>query len=67
MNEQLSSATPLPAERVKRIFDNAVGADLSSWEKFEFLPSIKGRFVLTEKQEKCLRSIERRVIRRMNE
>ena len=41
--------------------DEAVGSDLSSWEKFEFLPSIRGRTILTEKQEKCLRVIEKRI------
>ena len=48
-------------ERVKRIIDEAVGSDLSSWEKFEFLPSIKERTSLSEKQEKCLRGIEKRI------
>ena len=47
-----------PAERVKRITDEAVGRDLSSWERFEFLPSIAKRTVLTEKQEKILAQIE---------
>jgi len=46
---------------VQKILDEAVGSDLSSWEKFEFLPSIKGRATLSEKQEKCLRSIEKRI------
>ena len=47
-----------PAERVKRITDEAVGRDLNSWERFEFLPSIEKRTVLTEKQEKILAQIE---------
>ena len=47
-----------PAERVKRITDEAVGRDLNSWERFEFLPSIAKRTVLTEKQEKILAQIE---------
>lgn len=47
-----------PAERVQRILSEAVGSDLSSWEKHEFLPSIKQRSTLTEKQEACLRRIE---------
>ena len=47
-----------PAERVKRITDEAVGRDLSSWERFEFLPSIAKRTVLTDKQEKILAQIE---------
>lgn len=50
-----------PAQRVARILAEAVGSDLSSWEKFEFLPSIKQRAVLTEKQEKVLAGIEARV------
>jgi len=49
------------AERVKRIMDEAVGSDLSSWEKFEFLPSIKERSSLSEKQEKVLHGIEQRI------
>ncbi len=47
-----------PAERVKRITDEAVGRDLNSWERFEFLPSIAKRAVLTDKQEKILAQIE---------
>lgn len=50
-----------PSDRVKRIFDEAVGSDLSSWEKFEFLPSIKERSILSEKQEKVLIAIEKRL------
>ena len=52
-----------PAERVKRITDEAVGRDLSSWERFEFLPSITQRAVLTDKQEKILAQIEVRLFR----
>ena len=52
-----------PAERVKRITDEAVGRDLSSWERFEFLPSIKQRTELTDKQEKILAQIEVRLFR----
>lgn len=51
----------LPRKRVRRIVDECVGSDLSSWERFEFLPSIANRCVLTEKQEKVLVGIERRV------
>jgi hypothetical protein len=50
-----------PAQRVARILAEAVGSDLSSWEKHEFLPSIKQRATLTEKQEKVLAGIEARV------
>ena len=52
-----------PAERVKRITDEAVGRDLNSWERFEFLPSIEKRTVLTEKQEKILAQIDVRLFR----
>lgn len=31
-----------PEQRVQRILDEAVGSDLTSFEKFEFLPSING-------------------------
>lgn len=50
-----------PAERVQRILSEAVGSDLSSWEKHEFLPSLAQRSALTDKQEACLRKIEVRV------
>lgn len=50
-----------PAERVDRIMAEATGRDLSSWEKFVFLPSIKQRTDLTEKQEKVLAGIEGRL------
>lgn len=50
-----------PAERVKRITDEAVGRDLSSLERFEFLPSIAKRTVLTDKQENILAQIESRL------
>lgn len=48
-------------ERVQRILDEAVGADLNSWEKHQFLPSICNMFTLSEKQEKVLRQIENKV------
>jgi hypothetical protein len=51
-----------PAERVARILAEAVGRDLSSWEKFEFLPGIKQRQSLSENQEKVLAGIEQRVL-----
>ena len=50
-----------PAQRVDKILAECVGSDLSSWEKHSFLPSIKQRATLTEKQEKVLAGIERRV------
>ncbi|MDA8093386.1 MAG: hypothetical protein M0T84_05640 [Betaproteobacteria bacterium] len=54
-----------PAERVDRVLREAVGSDLSSWEKFEFLPSIRRRASLTEKQENVLRQIEQRIFGRV--
>lgn len=50
-----------PAQRVDRILAEAVGSDLSSWEKHEFLPSIRQRTTLSEKQEKVLAGIESKV------
>lgn len=50
-----------PAERVDRIKEEATGQDLSSWEKFEFLPSIRHRTALTMKQEAILSKIEARL------
>jgi hypothetical protein len=50
-----------PAQRVARIESEAVGRDLSSWEKHQFLPSIKQRATLSEKQEKVLAQIEQRI------
>lgn len=50
-----------PAQRVDRILAEAVGSDLSSWEKHQFLPSIRQRATLTEKQEKALAAIEAKI------
>lgn len=50
-----------PAQRVARIEAEAVGRDLSSWERFEYLPSIKQRATLSDKQEKVLAQIEQRL------
>lgn len=50
-----------PAERVKRILDEAVGRDLSSKERHDFLPSVAQRRTLTERQETWLREIEQRL------
>lgn len=50
-----------PAQRVDRILAEAVGSDLTSWEKHQFLPSVRQRTSLSEKQEKALASIERKV------
>ena len=51
-----------PSQRVQAIFDEAVGSDLSSFEKFEFLPNIAKWPRLTDKQEAVLRGIEKRSI-----
>lgn len=50
-----------PIQRINRILEECVGSDLTSWERFEFFPSIKQRATLTEKQEKVLAGIEARV------
>ena len=56
-----------PAQRVDRILAEAVGRDLSSWEKFEFLPSVKQRATLSPKQESILAGIERRLLEEEDE
>lgn len=61
LNRTSPATDTAPRARVRRILDECVGSDLSSWEKNEFLPSVANRFVLTEKQEKCLAAIEARV------
>jgi hypothetical protein len=50
-----------PEQRVQAILDEAVGSDLTSWEKHEFLPSVRLRAVLSEKQEGVLRQIEKKI------
>jgi hypothetical protein len=50
-----------PAQRVARIDAEVVGRDLSSWKKHQFLPSIKQRATLSDKQEKVLAQIEKRL------
>ena len=50
-----------PAQRVDRIIAEAVGSDLNSWEHFEFLPSVRQRATLSDKQEKTLAAIEAKV------
>lgn len=51
-----------PNERVTRILEEAVGSDLSSWEKFEFLPNIRHLRHLSDKQEAILEKIESRIL-----
>ena len=50
-----------PAQRVARIEAEAVGRDLSSFERFNFLPSIAKFKTLSEKQEKVVKMIENRL------
>ena len=49
------------AQRVDRILAEAVGSDLTSWEKHQFLPSVRQRTTLSEKQEKALAAIEAKI------
>lgn len=50
-----------PAERVAAIEAEATGSDLNSWEKFNFLPSIKRCYSLKPNQERTLKEIEDRI------
>lgn len=50
-----------PAQRVDRILAEAVGSDLSSWERFEFLPNVRHFVALSRNQEKTLAQIEAKV------
>lgn len=54
---------PVPAHvtRIDKVLADAVGRDLSSWERNEFLPSIRKCSYLTPRQEDALAKIERRV------
>lgn len=54
---------PVPAHiaRIDKVLADAVGRDLSSWERNEFLPSLRKFWTLSAKQEKILAEIERRV------
>ncbi len=56
-----------PTQRVTRIEEESTGRDLSSWEKNNFLPSIKVRPFLSEKQEAVLAGIEERLFRESEE
>lgn len=57
----LDKLGPSPSMRVTRILEEAVGSDLSSWEKFEFLPQVKNQRYLSDRQEEILAKIEARV------
>ena len=50
-----------PSERIDKILAEAVGSDLTSWEKHQFLPSVRQRATLSDKQEKTLAQIEAKV------
>ena len=55
-------------ERVERILKEAVGSDLSSWEKHEFLPDIMlVRGPLSPKRAKILSNIEKRLFNSQEE
>lgn len=51
-----------PRARIRRLVGECVGADLTSWERHEFLPSIANQFSLSDKQEKLLSKIEIRIL-----
>lgn len=57
----MNTSDKTPAERVAAILNEAVGRDLNSWEKFEFLPSVSTLLFLSPKQENVLRGIEKRI------
>lgn len=52
---------PAHVERVNKVLEEAVGMDLSSWERHTFLPSLRKFWELSDKQEKLLSEIEHRV------
>ena len=52
-----------PVARVKRITDEATGQDLTSKERFEFLPTVAKQQFLSVGQERWLASIERRIFK----
>ena len=47
--------------RIDKLLADAVGRDLSSWERNDFLPSLRNFWTLSAKQEKILADLERRV------
>ena len=53
--------TKTPKERVEALLAEAVGSDLNSWEKHEFLPSVSKRTTLTPAQDQKLKEIEHKV------
>lgn len=55
--------TKTPKQRVDAILAEAVGSDLNSWEKHEFLPSVSKRSIttLTAGQDQKLKEIEQKI------
>jgi hypothetical protein len=51
------------SQRIDKIFAETVKNDLSSWEKYEFLPNIRDNRRLTPSQERILGTIEARLAR----
>lgn len=52
---------PAHIARIDKLLADAVGRDLSSWERNTFLPSLRKFWTLSVKQEKILADLERRV------
>lgn len=57
----MSASDKTPAQRVDAILAEAVGRDLTSWERHEFLPNIRVTMFLTVNQERVLRGIEKKL------
>lgn len=62
LNRTSPATDTAPRARVRKLVAECAGSDLSSWERYEFLPSVVNRFVITEKQEKILADIEGRIL-----
>ena len=52
---------PVHIKRIDDLLEAAVGRDLSSWERNDFLPSLRNFWSLSDKQEAILAKIEHRV------
>lgn len=61
VRSQEAKAPLTPAQRVDRILAEAVGRDLSSWERHQFLPNVMRAYSLTKKQDSRLAKIEERL------
>jgi hypothetical protein len=57
----MDATVPAHIARIDRLLADAVGRDLSSWERHTFLPSLRNFWSLSAKQEDLLAKIERRV------